>query len=82
MIAALARDAGMAATVREDDPDSSKGLTASKWVVLTPDTATLGAIAQATGPDQWRKLAAPIDSVWSDQYASTLTQFRWNRLFE
>jgi hypothetical protein len=82
VLAALAKDAGMAATVRVDDPDSAKGLTASKWVVLTPDPATLKGIAQATGPDQWRALAPPIDAVWSDQYASTLTQFRWNRLFK
>jgi hypothetical protein len=82
VLAALAKDAGMVATVRADDPESSRGLTASKWVVLTPDAATLGAIAQATGAERWRALEPPIDSVWSDQYASTLTQFRWNRLFE
>jgi hypothetical protein len=82
VLAALARDAGMAAMVRHDDPDSSKGLTASKWVVLTQNAASLGAIRQASGAEQWRELAAPADSVWSDQYASTLTQFRWKRLFE
>ena len=82
VLAALTKDAGMTAAVRVDDPDSSRGLTVSKWVLLTPDAATLSGIAQATGPGQWRELAPPIDSVWSDQYASTLTQFRWNVLFE
>ena len=82
VLAALARDARMTAMLREDRPDRSKGLNASKWVVLTRETATHDAIAQATGPDKWRDLAAPTSSVWSDQYASTLTQFRWNRLFE
>jgi len=80
VLAALARDAGMAAMVRADNPDSTAGLTASKWVVLTPNTPALAAIQQATGVDNWKSLAPPTDSVWSDQYASTLTQFRWNLL--
>jgi hypothetical protein len=72
----------MSARLRFDDPDSDRGLTPSYWVVLTPDPATLGAVMQTSGPDKWRALAPPTGSVWSDQYASTLTQFRWNNMFD
>lgn len=81
VLAALARDAGMTALMRADAPDSSTGLTASNWVVMTPNAASLAAIRQATGADKWRSLEPAADTVWSDQYASTLKQFRWNRLF-
>jgi hypothetical protein len=80
VLAALARDAGLAAMVRADYPDIATGLTPSKWVVLTPRPEALAAIRAATGEDQWTALDPPTDSVWSDQYASTLTQFRWKSL--
>jgi spermidine synthase len=81
VLAALAEDAEMAAMVRHDSPDTTAGLTPSKWVVMTPNAASLAAIKQASGADQWRAIEPAADSVWSDQYASTLTQFRWNLLF-
>ena len=81
VLAALARDAGMSAAIRYDQPDASTDLTASKWVVLSPSAQSLGEIRQATGADKWTALQKPAGSVWSDEYASTLPHFRWNTLF-
>jgi hypothetical protein len=81
VLAALVRDAGMAAMMREDlQENRASGLVTSKWVVIAPDAQRLAAIRAATGPERWRSLAAPAASVWSDQYASTLTYFRWDAL--
>ncbi|MFN4239016.1 MAG: spermidine synthase [Erythrobacter cryptus] len=80
VLAALARDAGMAAAVRFDRPAANGPLTPSKWVVLSPSPQTLAALTQASGAARWQPLAPPSDTVWSDQYASTLAHFRWNTL--
>lgn len=80
VIAALARDAGMQAMLRWDNPDRTTGLTPSMWIVLSQRAETLAALRQASGRTEWRELATPSDTVWSDQYASTLPQFRWNTL--
>ena len=80
VLAALAQDAEMSAAVRSDEPDVSGGLTASKWVVLSPSRQSLAAIRQASGADKWSALDKPAGSVWSDEYASTLPHFRWNTL--
>jgi len=80
VLAALARDAGMAAAVRFDRPEANSPLTPSKWVVLSPSPQTLAALTQASGAARWQPLAPPSDTVWSDQYASTLAHFRWNTL--
>ncbi|GIX20845.1 MAG: hypothetical protein KatS3mg120_2521 [Erythrobacter sp.] len=80
VLAALARDAGMAGAVRFDRPAANSPLTPSKWVVLSPSPQTLAALTRASGAARWQPLAAPSDTVWSDQYASTLAHFRWNTL--
>jgi hypothetical protein len=82
VLAALARDAGLFASVRADAPDAASGLTHSVWVVMAPRPATLTAITQGSPPATWRKTVAPAPSVWTDQYASTLPQFRWNELVD
>lgn len=78
VLAALVRDAGMFAAVRADSPDMTTGLTPSVWVVITPREATLNSITKASPAKTWRKPTAPAQTVWSDQYASTLPHFRWN----
>ena len=66
--------------LRWDNPDQTSGLTPSMWIVLSQRAETLAALRQASGRTEWRELATPSDTVWSDQYASTLPQFRWNTL--
>ncbi len=80
VLAALVRDAGMSAAVRGDFPDPKTGLTASIWVVMTPREDTLTALRQVSPANSWRNPVAPAQTVWSDQYASTLPHFRWNAL--
>ncbi|MEQ5788164.1 fused MFS/spermidine synthase [Erythrobacter sp. NFXS35] len=80
VLAALVRDAGMFAAVRADFPNSVQGLTPSIWVVMSPREATLQAITAASPAATWRKPVTPAQTVWSDQYASTLPHFRWNAL--
>ena len=81
VLADLAQDSGMAATLRFDVPENADHLTASKWVVLSPSAESLAAIKQASGADRWSQLDQAAGAVWSDQYASTLPHFRWNKLF-
>ncbi|WP_296721742.1 spermidine synthase [Erythrobacter sp.] len=80
VLAALARDGGLAAAVRRDVPDAATGLFPSTWVVLTPTNETLASIKRISGADNWRILDDPAPSVWTDQHASTLSRFRWNEL--
>ncbi|KPF63771.1 spermidine synthase [Porphyrobacter sp. AAP60] len=82
VLAALAQDAGLFAAVRADAPDTASMLTYSVWVVMAPQETTLTAITQDSPPATWRKPVAPAPSVWSDQYASTLPQFRWHELVD
>ncbi len=82
VLAALARDAGMVAAVRLDKPEDTDALSDSKWVVMTPQEKSLAAIRQISGAKEWSALDDTAQTVWSDQYASTLTQFYWSRLFK
>ena len=81
VLADLARESGMVASLRYDQVDTANELTVSKWVVLSPNPETLAAITKASGADRWSKLRQGTGAAWSDQYASTLVHFRWNKLF-
>jgi SAM-dependent methyltransferase len=74
VLAALARDEGLASAIRPDRP-KAKHLTASDWVVLTRDPAK---IAELTKQGGWRPLVPPSKTVWRDDYASILPQIMWS----
>jgi SAM-dependent methyltransferase len=74
VLAALARDGGLAATIRVDRPDNI-ARSSSKWVALSRDPAQLRALEQG---DEWRPLAPASPSVWRDDYASILPHLIWN----
>jgi len=74
VLAALARDEGLAAAIRSDRPEA-RHLSASDWVVLSRDPAKLAALTAGGG---WRPLAKPAPSVWRDDYASILPQIMWS----
>src|SRR4029079_9893144 len=68
VLAALARERGLATAIRWDS-DPGRGLTPSKWVVLTHDRAKF---AELTAGGAWRPLEAPAGTVWRDDFASIL----------
>ena len=74
VLAALAKEEGLAAAIRPDRPDES-ALAASDWVVMTRDPAKLAAL---TADGEWRKLGPPAKSVWRDDYASILPYIIWS----
>ncbi len=73
VLAALAREEGLASAMRPDRPEP-KYLAASDWVVLSRDPKQLAALTSEGG---WRPLVAPAPSVWRDDYASILPQIIW-----
>jgi SAM-dependent methyltransferase len=74
VLAALAREEGLAAAIRPDRPQATH-LTASDWVVLSRDPAKLAELTRTGG---WRPLAPPASTVWRDDYASILPQIMWS----
>jgi spermidine synthase len=81
VLSALARERGYASALR-DDQDSpqlrSKGLSYSRWVVLSRDRDKL---AQLTAGGGWRPLGPPAASVWRDDFASILPHLTWRSFF-
>ena len=74
VLAALAREEGLVAAMRDDRPDEN-ALTPSNWVALARDPAQLEAL---TGSGGWRPLAKPSATVWSDDHASILPHLMWH----
>ncbi len=68
VLAAAARDLGLAGLARVDDPAPSvaSDADASHVVVLARSPADLAAIASKPG---WRSLVAPIPRAWTDRYS-------------
>jgi hypothetical protein len=77
VLAALARERGLATAMRMDDRPGP-GLRPSRWVVLTRDRAKLAEITAGGG---WRPLAPSADAVWRDDFASILQHVTWRTLF-
>ncbi len=76
ILAALARERGLAAAIRRDYPfvDLSK----SNWVALSRDPAKLAALTARGG---WRPLATPAGTVWRDDFASIVPYLTWSNFF-
>jgi hypothetical protein len=75
----LAADAGLAALERDDlSPDASdaaRGKSASQWALMARSAADFGPLAR---DPHWHPLAPqPNSAVWTDNYSSLLTVFRW-----
>lgn len=80
VVAAIARDLGLAARVRNDDLEDRGSLTPSAWVALARDPAMLEALARRSPDAAWVALAAPAERAWTDDRASVLPAIRWDRL--
>ncbi len=68
VVAAAARDLGLAALARTDDPAPGERSDAdpSDWVVLARWPADLAPLAALPG---WRQAAAPVARAWTDRYS-------------
>jgi hypothetical protein len=75
----LAADAGLAALARDDlSPDAvdaARGKSASQWALMARSADDFGPLV---GDPHWHPLAPqPNSAVWTDNFSSLLTVFRW-----
>lgn len=80
VVAAIARDLGLAVMVRNDTPYDQPHLTSSAWVALARDPKVLEALADRRHDAPWEKLQTAGGRGWTDDYASILPYIRWNKL--
>ena len=79
VVGALAKDAGMAALVRNHDlANEVQNKTfeyGSDWVIIARHAEDLGPLATDT---RWRKLReSPPDKMWTDDYSNLLSVIKW-----
>ncbi len=80
VVRAIARDLGLAASLRNDSSSGDPTLTASSWVALARKPETLEALAQPRADAPWEALALPAERAWTDDRASILPFIRWGKL--
>ena len=79
VFANLARDAGLAALIRDDTDvrpaDYRNGKSPSIWLVMARAPADLALLARDS---RWAIPRANAEPVWTDDYSSLLRAFRWH----
>ncbi|MCA0903479.1 spermidine synthase [Qipengyuania aquimaris] len=75
VIEALARDAGLTATIRNDMEDKEARTFTSGWIALSADGSKLESITEQDG---WEPLGEPAERLWTDDYASVLPHLKVN----
>ncbi|MCZ8325651.1 MAG: hypothetical protein O9283_10360 [Sphingomonadaceae bacterium] len=82
VVAALARQRGLAAALRDDTPQGPFAdlMTNSTWIALSRDPAQLRALQAVVPTMPWRPLVAPAPHAWSDDHASILPHVLWENL--
>lgn len=75
----LARDAGLVALYQSDThitvEEKDLGKSGSQWLLMARDPADFGALA---GDERWRPARnAPQAAVWTDDFSSILSAFKW-----
>lgn len=80
VLSAIAKQRGLAAAVRNDNPSDRHRLTPSSWVVFSRDPQKLKALAHAHPDAAWEGLKPPAPQAWTDDYASILPHIRWQRI--
>ncbi|MED5544198.1 MAG: fused MFS/spermidine synthase [Pseudomonadota bacterium] len=80
VLAALAKDAGLAAKSRLDLPQDRERYTPSRWIALSRSEQILDGLAgQRPGMD-WTALPEAQGAPWTDDHASILPYIRWSQL--
>lgn len=80
VLAALAREQGLAIAARHDNPYDRTLLTPSTWVALSRDPAQLKALAALRPDAPWKAPLPPAPTAWTDDHASILPYMRWTNL--
>jgi hypothetical protein len=80
VVAAIARDLGLAAMIRNDAQSDQTALTSSSWVALARDRNSLEALAKPDANAPWEPLVPPAARAWTDDRASILPALRWHML--
>ncbi len=80
VLAAAARQHGLAIAVRADNPYDRTLLTPSTWVALSRDPARLKALAAARPDAPWKAPLPPAPVAWTDDHASILPYIEWAKL--
>jgi len=80
VLAAAARRRGLAALVRDDNPEDQTLLTPSSWVALSRDPRQLEVLARSRPGAPWDRLESPAEQGWTDDHASILPYVRWQQL--
>jgi hypothetical protein len=81
VVAALARDAGLAAAVRDDNP-AEPAMVPSTYVVMARSPARIAALRAASAPVEWRALNGMAARAWSDDHASILPYVTWSNMLK
>ena len=77
-LAAELKARGLAAALRDDNPQRDTDYWATSWVAVSRDPVQITRI-KALDPDaQWRALGSPAPTVWRDDYASFLPYVTWH----
>ena len=72
----VAGDAHLIALVEQDSENIADGKLPSRWIVMGRSKDDLGALGSDA---RWTALSSdPISRVWSDDYSSILTVFKWD----
>ena len=80
VLAAAAKQHGLAIAVRADNPYDRTLLTPSTWVALSRDPARLKALAAARPDAPWKAPLPPAPVAWTDDHASILPYIQWAKL--
>ncbi|MEZ5744233.1 MAG: hypothetical protein R3D89_11075 [Sphingomonadaceae bacterium] len=80
VVAAIAREQGLVARARHDNPAETNSYTPTSWIALARDPATLEAVARAQPDKAWEPLVEAAPQPWTDDYASILPYIRWKAL--
>lgn len=72
---------GLSGMIRRDMRPTGPGTTASVWVALARDPATLAQLPVAEGDDGgWEALPPAPERIWTDDFASILPFLRWGNV--
>ena len=74
VLAALAKDRGLTATIRHDGGEEGAHLFPSNWVALSRNPATIARLKEGGG---WSDLEPAEGPAWTDDYASLVPYLQW-----
>ena len=77
-LAAELKARGLAAALREDNPQRDTDYWATSWVAVSRDPAQIARITALDPDAPWRVLGPPAPQVWRDDYASFLPYVTWH----